>query len=306
MNNKKEEFSIYEFFHKFPNEEAARLYFERYRWKDGVECSYCYSHNIQECKNHIPMPYRCRDCRKHFSVRTDTILAESRLGLHKWLMAMYILNISRKGISSIQLAKHLGVTQKTAWFLAHRIRQTWKKNKNKLSKQVEVDETYIGGKEKNKHSDKKLRNGRGSTGKIAVMGMLERKGEVKALIVNSTNKETLISEINNNIDKNSFVYTDSFKSYNNIHGYNHESVNHSIGEYVKNQAHTNGIESFWALLKRGYYGIYHHMSGKHLQRYVDEFSHRHNTLSLSLLDCINRAIALSSNCHLSYKELINE
>jgi len=307
MNNKtqKEDFSIYEFFLKFPDEQSARLHFEKYLWNDGAKCPYCHSYNAQECKNQIPMPYRCRDCRKHFSVRTNTVLAESRLGLHKWLLAMYILTSSRKGVSSVQLAKHLGVTQKTAWFLAHRIRQTWKKHKNKLSKHVEVDETYIGGKEKNKHSDKKLKKGRGAVGKIAVMGMLERKGEVKALIINSTDKQTLVSEINDSIDKHSFVYTDSFKSYYGIKGYNHEVVNHSVGEYVRDQAHTNGIESFWALLKRGYYGIYHHMSKKHLQKYVNEFSHRHNTSSLSLLDCINKTIILSTNCHLSYNELIN-
>ena len=144
-NNKIKYTSLYEFFSKFPNEEPARKYFELKRWNGHVRCPHCGSDHITECKNHFPMPYRCKDCRKFFSVRFGTILEESKLPLHKWLMCMYLLATSRKGISSIQISKELGITQKSAWFLCHRIREVWMKDKKeKLDGIVEVDETFIG------------------------------------------------------------------------------------------------------------------------------------------------------------------
>lgn len=303
--DKKQELSVYEFFAKFPNEETARNHFENQRWRNGVECSHCNSKNIQECKDHKPMAYRCRDCRKHFSVRTNTILSESKLPLQKWLLAMYILTTSKKGISSIQLAKHLGCTQKTAWFLAHRIRKTWEQNKDKLNGTVEIDETYMGGKEANKHANKKLKAGRGAVGKTAVFGILERKGEVKAMVVKKTDSKTLHKGIKENVEAESVVYTDCYKSYNKLTGFKHQKVKHSVGEYVRGQAHTNGIESFWALLKRGYYGIYHHMSSKHLQRYVNEFATRFNNNSLDTITVINNSINAGLGLRLTYKDLRN-
>lgn len=163
MTGKPETVSLYQFFERFPNEEAARLYFEKNRWGDEPACGHCGSLNVNECKDHRPMPYRCRDCRKHFSVRTGTVLAESRLGLHKWLMAIYIITTARKGIPSPQMAHELGITQKSAWFLAQRIRETWLSSayNDDLGGQVEVEETYFGGKKTNKHASKKLCAGRG-------------------------------------------------------------------------------------------------------------------------------------------------
>ena len=189
--SKPETISFYEFFQRFPDDESARLFFENKRWANGVECAHCGSSEVSECKDHKPMPYRCKTCRKHFSVRVGMVLAESRLPLHKWLMAIYMMTTARKGIPSTQMARELGVTQKTAWFLAQRIRETWVSNGGGMGPTVEVDETYIGGKERNKHPHKKLRAGRGSVGKQAVVGIMERGGSVVASPVRYTDRHTL-------------------------------------------------------------------------------------------------------------------
>lgn len=303
--------NIYDFFKQFPDENSARNYFETKRWDNVKVCPHCGSASIAECKNHIPMPYRCKVCRKHFSVRTGTILEESRLPLQKWLLAMYMLTSARKGISSIQMAKELGVTQKTAWFLAQRIREAWdlqndNSSDNKFDGEVEVDETYIGGKEKNKHANKKVHLGRGGVGKRIIAGIKSRDGHVVAQKISDTTAETLHGFIENNVKHGANVYTDNFKSYKGMKNYKHNSVNHTVGEYVNEQVHTNGIESFWALLKRGYYGIYHFMSAKHLNRYVQEFSFRYNTAECGVLEFIDKTIQGMNGKHLTYKELINE
>lgn len=303
-----ETISTFEFFAKFPNEEAARKFFEAKRWGDEPVCGHCGSVNATECKDHKPMPYRCKDCRKHFSVRTGTVLAESRLPLQKWLLAIFMLTSARKGIPSTQMARELGVTQKTAWFLAQRIRETWLKDRgDRMDGQVQVDETYIGGKEASKHAKKKLKSGRGTVGKTAVFGMRDAQGQVRAMPVTDTKGMTLTGLVAANVQPGATVVTDEFRSYRNLGamGFDHRKVRHSAGEYVRDMAHTNGIESFWALLKRGYIGIYHYMSVKHLHRYVNEFSFRHNTAQAGTMKFIEMTIDRMVDKRLTYKGLIN-
>lgn len=299
-----EKFSLIQFFKQYPNEAAAVRYFEELRWSDGVKCPHCGSTRIANSKYN--MPYRCKDCRKHFSVRVGTILEDSKLPLLKWLLAIYILTNSKKGISSIQLAEYLECTQKTAWFLAHRIREAWlSSDTDKLSGTVEVDETYIGGREKNKHYGDKLRAGRGAVGKIPVVGLKSRSGQIKAFAVKRTDKTTLHSAINNNVIAGARVFTDQYNSYSGLKGFDHCSVDHSAREYVRGIIHTNGIESFWAILKRGYHGIYHSWSIRHLQRYINEFAARCNMHDATPFDRIQKTIVGGYDKRLSYRKLIN-
>lgn len=298
--------SVFDFFKLFPTEADAVKFVEEQIWPDGPVCPHCGSHRIS------PKPqrhgHRCKSCRKDFTVRHGTVFEKSRLPLVKWLYAIYLVQTSRKSISSLQLSKELDTTQKTAWFVLHRIREACKQGDWMLSEVVEVDETYIGGKERNKHKNKRIQRGRGPVGKQAVIGARERGGSVKAKAIRSTDAETLKGFIHENVEPGSTVYTDDHRGYIGLHGvlYNHASVKHSAKEYVNGMIHTNGIESVWAVIKRGYTGTFHHFSMKHLQRYVDEFTFRLNegNVERDTIDRIKSVCAASKGKRLTYRNLV--
>lgn len=303
--------STFKLFEMFPDNESARLYLEGRLWPSGPVCPQCA--NVDRITTRKNGFYRCNACGDFdFTIRTGTVFERSKVPLHKWVYAMYLLVTARKGISSMQLAKEIGVTQKSAWFMLHRLREACGDDSDigKLSGEIEIDECFVGGKEANKHERKKLRAGRGPVGKVPVMGMRERGGRTLAKVVTERTVQAVHGEIFAKTEIGSTLYTDDHIVFSNLDGlfYRHETVNHSAGEYARGAAHTNSIESVWAVLKRGLHGVYHHTSAKHLDRYVQEFAWRLNAGNVArhTLERLNSFIDCLRGKRLTYARLIAE
>ena len=289
----------------FPSDEAAEKWFMSQRWPDGINCPHCGSSRIQEKAKHPTMPHRCRACRKFFSVKTGTAMEGSKLGYQTWAIAIYLLATSLKSVASMKLHRDLGITQKSAWHLAHRIRETFARPEPpSFEGPVEVDETYMGGKRRNMPKSKRLQlTGRGTAGKTAIVGVKDRQSnKVAAQVVQSTNQPTLTGFVEASTAEGAKVYTDDTSAYNPLDR-DRESVNHSAGEYVRGEVHTNGVESFWSMLKRAHKGTFHKVSPQHMQKYVAEFAGKHNIRESDTIDQMGMIAAGMSGKRLRYGDL---
>ena len=304
--------SIFELQDMFPTEESAREWFESIIWADGRVCPHCgCTDTFENPKSEPSRPYRCKGCHQHFSVRLGTILEGSPLPFRKWVLAIYLHMTSLKGVSSMKLHRDIEVTQKTAWFMLNRIREAFKRDDDDeppMGGPVEVDETFVGGTVRNmSNARRKARKdaglAQGATDMTSVVGIKDRElNEVRAEVVDARDMETLQGFIAEHAATDAKVYTDDHRAYAGM-PFDHETVNHSAAEYVRDMAHTNGIESFWAVLKRAHKGVYHKFSVKHLQRYVTDFAGRHNVRTKDTLSQMEFIVAGMVGKRLTYKAL---
>ena len=317
----------------FKDENVCKTYYEQQRWGGKVICPHCSNDKVYRTNR----GFKCasKTCNKKFSVTVGTIFENSKIGLRTWFAAMYLISTSKKGISSLQLAEQLGITQKTAWFVNHRIREMLKDAVSaKLTDTIDVDETFVGGKNKNRHKDKKVENsqGRSFKDKTPVVGLLERaeyeiverphkliegrivkekvilkQSKVVCQVVSDTQQKSVEPVVYANVENGATVYSDEWLAYRNLGiNFNHEIVNHSVKEYVNGKVYTNGIEGYWSILKRGYIGIYHTMSKQHLHRYCVEFAFRYNNKEKTGVDKFTTALQRCSDARLTYQRLISK
>ena len=269
--------NIIQIYKRFPTQQSCIDHLEQVRWNNEPVCPYCMSKNQTKRKN--TNRYHCNNCNTSFSVMVNTVFHNTKLDFQKWFLAITLVLNARKGLSARQLARDIEVTKDTAWSMLMRLRKAMTEYGDLLEGIVEADETYIGGKNKNRHSDKKTKGGQGrnTQDKDAVFGLLERGGKVRAQKVNKVDGKTLKTIINRNVKKGSTLSTDEWRSYRGLSGkFEHLVVKHGEGMYVNGLAHTNSIEGFWSLLKRGVVGQFHNVSTKHLNKYINEFCYRYN------------------------------
>ncbi|MDE0630654.1 MAG: IS1595 family transposase [Caldilineaceae bacterium] len=297
--------SLMQLFGMFPDNETAMQWFVEARWPDGIRCAYCESENVHTNSAHKTMPYRCNDCKKKFSPKSNSLMHGSNISYQKWVIAIYLVTTNLKGVSSMKLRRDLNITQKAAWHMLHRIREFYFRTNEPFASEVEADESGFGGKRANMHhSKRKHLTGRGMEGKTIVAGLKDREtNQIRARVVPSQKKEVLQPFVLENTTEDARLYTDEAAWYRDI-GRDHVAVNHSVSNFVEGQAHTNGMESFWSLMKRGFHGTYHHMSPKHLDRYVCEFEGRHNDRPSDTIDQMAHMVQGMVNKRLPYSELI--
>ena len=296
----REGITMLELFKMFPDNETAMKWFETRIWKHGRKCPTCGNDSTVPSK-HKTMPYYCYKCKSFFSVKKGTVMESSKIGYQKWAIATYLVATNLKGVSSMKVHRDLGMTQKSAWFMIHRLRKSWKQlaGVDSMEGPVEIDETYVGGSETNRHAQDK-----GKHDKVAVVGVKDRAtNKVSASPVPETAKARLTHFVEGHVEPAAIKYTDENPAYSSLS--NHESVKHSVGEYVRGQAHINGMESFWAMVKRGYDGTFHHVSEQHLHRYINEFAGRHNVRNFDTVDMMGLVAENMAGCRLTYRDLVD-
>ncbi len=292
----------------FKDEQTCRDYLAKLRWVNGkANCPYCKSKKVYKIENGKRFKCANKECHKKFSVTVGTIFENTKIPLRKWFIAIYLITSHKKGISSCQLARDLGITQKSAWFVLHRVREMLKeKLPQSLEGVVEIDETYVGGKQSNKHKSKRIGK-QGAHSKTPVVGLVQREGKVRSKAVESGKAKDVVPVMLKNVKPGAVVITDENGMYKNLNGYyQHHSVNHSAEEYVRGSIYTNTIEGYFSLLKRGIIGIYHHVSDKHLSRYLDEFNYRYNAKEDTQEERFAEAIFQSDGRRLKYENLIQK
>lgn len=292
----------------FSDPEVCDEFVSRMRWPNGIECAYCQSHNIGRIASR--RMFQCRDCRKQFSAKRGTIFEDSPIPLDKWLAAMWMIANCKNGISSYEVARDLGVTQKSAWFMMHRIRLAMQdENGGKLAGEVEVDETFIGGKARNMHAgrrERKIKGGTGVAGKTVVMGLLERHAKVKTQVVRNVRRKNLDPLVREHIESGSTVYTDALPSYESLqNAFTHQAIDHAEA-YVRGNVHTNGLENYWSLLKRTLKGTYVSVEPFHLFRYLDEQAHRFNLRKTTDRERFDAVVGAVAGKRLTYGKLTGE
>jgi transposase-like protein len=302
--------TLLEFTDCFKDEAACVAHFTEKRFRNGKYCPHCKHAEIYTFRD--GKRFRCAKCKMDFTIKTKTLFGDSKIAIRKWYMAMFLISSSGKGMSSIQLAKQIGVTQKTAWFMDHRIRQAMQQDSAPLQGTIEADETFIGGKARNMHASRRREifqgRDRGTVNKVPVFGMKTRDGQIRAQVIKEVSSLEIHPIIKANIAEGTTLYTDEHRAYNNLGRlFKRGIVRHGLGEYVKGNCFTNGIESFWAILKRGYHGVYHWMSKKHLQRYVNEFVFRFNLRMDGFQNIFSVLVEnIANSMQLTYQELTYE